>query len=107
MARARTSPVTVPERVNAIDMAKSPEFTSRQTNRRKRKRFRDLFSSERWNRRLSSTLEGFFGSLFGFHIYQLRKRPHHMERMVRLVLELIDLTRKATLASILRRHGVL
>jgi hypothetical protein len=30
-----------------------------------------------------------------------------MERRFRLVLELIDLTRKATLASILRRHGVL
>jgi hypothetical protein len=45
-ARARTAPVTVPERVNAIDMAKSPEFTSRQTNRGKGKRFEDFFSSE-------------------------------------------------------------
>jgi hypothetical protein len=43
VARASTAPVTVPERVNAIDMAKSPEITSRPTNRRKRKRFRDLF----------------------------------------------------------------
>ena len=33
VARASTAPVTVPERLNAIDMAKSPEFTSRQANR--------------------------------------------------------------------------
>ena len=41
-ARASIAPVTVPERVNAIDTAKSPEFTSRQANRGER-RFRDIF----------------------------------------------------------------
>jgi hypothetical protein len=43
VARASTAPVRDPERVNAIDMAKSPEFTSRQANQGERKRFRDIF----------------------------------------------------------------
>ena len=44
MARASASPVTVPKQVNAIDMAKSPEFTSRPNKPESRgERFRDLF----------------------------------------------------------------
>ena len=33
----------------------------------------ELFLSEPRNRRLTSTLEIFFGCLFGFHIYELHK----------------------------------
>ena len=37
------------------------------------KKFRKLFSAEPWNRRLTSTLEIFFGRLFGFQIYELHE----------------------------------
>ena len=66
MARARTSPVTVPSGSVRIDMAKSPEFTSRHNKTGKGKKFRKLFRPNGRNQRFACALVALFGHLLGF-----------------------------------------
>jgi hypothetical protein len=70
VARASASPVTVPKRVNAIDMAKSPEFTPRPNNRSGGKRFRDLFRQITGTKAMPAGLRDLLVRLFGFQINQ-------------------------------------
>src|SRR3954468_5349749 len=77
VARASASPVTVPKRVNAIDMAKSPEFTSRPNNRSRGKRFRDLFRQITGTKAMPAGLRDLLVRLFGFQINNVRSCNRH------------------------------